>query len=164
MHIATRFMVTIPIWAIFVAFSFAGESKTQPSNKPTDYLVKYHDEFKDFYWIPTSKTMIDGPLEPKIVSKSPYSDWRVEILRTDGTKIPYEKEVGLLQFYDKEGKRQGGLMAKGFRVISTQWVDDRRIFISNNVGHVAQVIILYDVSADVIICQKSVSYELKIQQ
>jgi hypothetical protein len=164
MHITTRFMVTISIWALFVTFSFAGQLKPQPSNTPTNYLVMYHDEFKDSYWIPTSKTTIDGPLDPKVVSKSPYSDWRVEILRTDGTKIPYEKEVGLLQVYDNDGKRQGGLITRGFRVINTQWVDDRRLFISINVGHVAQVITLYDVTCDVIICQKSVSYELQIQQ
>jgi hypothetical protein len=163
-HITTRFMITILIWALFVTFSFAGQQKPQPSNTPIDYLVTYHDEFKDSYWNPISKNTIDGPLDPKVVIKSPYSDWRVEILRTDGTKIPYEKEVGLLQVYNNDGKRQGGLMIKGFRVISAQWVDNRRIFISVNVGHVAQVITLYDVTADVIICQKSVSYEFHIPQ
>jgi hypothetical protein len=118
----------------------------------------YSDTFKEQYLSQTDKTTIEGPLEAKVVLAN-SAGWRVEVLRTDGTKMPYESQTALVQIFDRKGERRGGLIVRGFRTIEAEWASEQWVFINVGIGRIASVIALHDAYDNKLIFQSSVHYD-----
>jgi len=82
------------------------------------------------------------------------------VLRTDGTKIPYENAEAHISIETELGDAIHITM-KGFRSVSAEWIGERLLFIKRDIGHVAGIEEIYDVVDGKWVLQQSVHYSLR---
>ncbi len=99
----------------------------------------------------------DIPLEPAVVVNSPIGSSTARVVRTDGTKIPYEDAEAHITVASAFGDTIY-FKSKGFRTVDVQWIGERFLFISKGIGHIVGVEEIYDVVDKKWLVQQTVSY------
>ena len=136
----------------FLAASAVSNSELPPA--------QYGDAFADHYSSIQSEAPSipkDLPLEQEVVIYSPSREGIARFVRTDGAKVPYEENIGIVRIEHKFGPTIF-LVSKGFRTINITWIGERFVFLDKNLGHVANVEEIYDLVNGKWLVQQSVRY------
>jgi len=122
--------------------------------------VRYGDQFSDYYPVIVKEAPVLGPdipLEKEVVVWSQFKNRKATLARSDGSKIPYEKEIGVVTVESKNGSKQY-LLLKKFRTVELKWINDRLLLLSCNIGHMAGVEAIFDSQNGKWIYRQSMSY------
>ena len=104
----------------------------------------YDKSFSDRYCVVTSeepKFPENTPLEPEVVVNSPIGSSIARVVRTDGTKIPYDDAEAHITVVSAFGDTIY-FRSKGFRTVNVQWIGERFLFISKGAGHESAIPLL----------------------
>ena len=125
--------------------------------------IAYSDAFSERYGEVSRNTLefpAQTPLEPSVVVRSALGTSVAHVLRTDGTKIPYENAEARISIESELGET-AHITMKGFRSVSADWIGERLLFIRRDIGHVAGIEEIYDVVDGKWVIQQSVHYSLR---
>ena len=120
----------------------------------------YDKSFSDRYCVVTPEEPTfpkSTPLEPAVVVNSPIGSSTVRVVRTDGTKIPYDDAEAHITVVSEFGPTIY-FKSKGFRTIEVQWIGERFLFISKGIGHIAAIEEIYDIVDKQWLVQQTVAY------
>ena len=120
----------------------------------------YDKSFSDRYCVvvPNEPTFPETtPLEPVVVVSSPIGSSTARVLRTDGTKIPYDDAEAHITVLSAFGEPIY-FKSKGFRTVNVHWLGERFLFISKGIGHIAAIEEIYDIVDKKWLVQQTVSY------
>lgn len=126
----------------------------------------YDTSFSERYSVVTLEKPtlpIDTPLEPDVVVTSPIGASTARVVRTDGTKIPYEDAQALVLVASGFGDPIY-FKSKGFRTLTVRWVGERFLFISKGIGRIVVIEEIYDLVDRKWLVQQTVSYTLSPRQ
>lgn len=97
------------------------------------------------------------PLEKAVTVHSPGGHSNARVLRTDGTKIPYDNAEAHIRIENAFGDPIY-LTSKGFRTIDLQWIGERYLHISKGIGHIVRIEEIYDLRDRRWLLQETVTY------
>ncbi len=122
--------------------------------------IKYHDDSQAFYShiVPKRQSFPEGtPLEPAVKTTSKFGFATALLIRTDGSKIPYEDETAYIEI---TGDKFEPLFIeiKFFRAVTLIWATDRILVIKRDIGHIAGIEEVIDVVEHRWLLQKSITY------
>lgn len=120
----------------------------------------YDKSFSDRYCVVTSIEPAfseDVPLEPTVVVNSPLGSSSARVVRTDGTKIPYEDAEAHITVVSAFGDTIY-FKSIGFRTVNVQWIGERFLFVSKGIGHIVGIEEIYDIVEKRWLVQQTVSY------
>jgi len=75
---------------------------------------------------------------------SEHGSWSASVQETDPVVVPYDQARACIQLRGRDGLRLG-ITLGDFRTLRIQWVNERLLYLSTDVGHVAGVGQLLDV-------------------
>ncbi|MGD0267108.1 MAG: hypothetical protein ABSD47_19490 [Candidatus Methylomirabilota bacterium] len=128
---------------------------------PVHATVGYGDQFAEYYpEIVNAQPVIEPgiPLEKEVVVSSPLRDRKATFVRSEGTKIPYDKSVGVITIESKNGPKQY-LLLKKFRWAELKWINERLLYIDINIGHIAGIDAIFDAQDGKWLYRQSMSFE-----
>ena len=120
----------------------------------------YNTSFSDQYCVVTPEEPTfpeDTPLESAVVVNSPIGSSTARVVRTDGTKIPYDDAEAHITVVSAFGDTIY-FKSKGFRTVDVQWIGERFLFISKGIGHIVAIEEIYDIVDKKWLVQQTVSY------
>ena len=86
----------------------------------------------------------DTPLEPALILESPLKFAQARLVRTDGSKVPYEREMAHIEITGPQIKPLY-IEVADFRTIRIAWATDRTLVITRDIGHIAGIEEIIDV-------------------
>jgi hypothetical protein len=97
------------------------------------------------------------PVEKAVTVHSPGGYSNARVLRTDGTKIPYDNAVAHIRIENAFGDPIY-LTSKGFRTLDLQWIGERYLHVSKGIGHIVRIEEIYDLRDRRWLLQETVTY------
>jgi len=97
------------------------------------------------------------PLEEAVAVSSPNGHSNARVLRTDGTKIPYDDAEARITIQNAFGETIY-LRSRGFRTIDLRWIGERYLHISKGIGHIVRIEEIYDLVERRWLIQETVTY------
>ena len=122
--------------------------------------VHYGNQFSDFYpEISTAPVAISPeiPLEEDVTVWSEFRNRKATLVRSDATKIPYDKEIGSITIESRNRPKQY-IRLRGFRWVEIKWINDRLLYIYCDIGHIACVDAIFDAQTGKWVYRQSMSY------
>jgi hypothetical protein len=95
---------------------------------------------------------------PCFLSKQPRPPLKATLVRSDATKIPYDKEIGSITIESRNRPKQY-IRLRRFRTVEIKWINDRLLYIYCDIGHIASVDAIFDAQTGKWIYHQSMSYE-----
>jgi len=139
------------VLAVFVCCTAVGAHATS---------VHYGNQLSDFYpeISPAAVAIPPGiPLEDDVTVLSEFQNRKATLVRSDGTKIPYDKAIGSITIESRNRPTQY-IRLRRFRSIEVKWINDRLLYINCDVGHTASVDAIFDAQTGKWIYRQSMSY------
>ena len=120
----------------------------------------YDKSFSDRYCVvmlekPTFSE--NTPLEPPMIVNSPIGSSTAHVVRTDGTKVPYDDAEAHITVVSAFGDTIY-FKSRGFRTVDVQWIGERFLFINKGIGHIVAIEEIYDIVDKKWLVQQTVSY------
>jgi hypothetical protein len=122
--------------------------------------VHYGNQFSDYYpEISTAPVEISPgiPLEEDVTVWSEFKNCKATLVRSDATKIPYDKEIGSISIECRDRPKQY-IRLRRFRTVEIKWINDRLLYIYCDIGHIAGVDAIFDAQTGKWIFRQSMSY------
>src|SRR5581483_462185 len=122
--------------------------------------VHYGNQLSDFYReIAAAAVAIapEIPLEKEIAVWSELHNRKATLVRSDATKIPYDKEIGSITI-ESRNRPKRYIRLRRFRAVEIKWINDRLLYINCDVGHTASVDAIFDAQTGKWIYRQSMSY------
>jgi hypothetical protein len=138
----------IPILLTSVLAAHAGP----PATYGTGFSERYCKVMTEAPSFPAST-----PLEKAVTVNSPNGHSNARVLRTDGTKIPYDDAQAHISIQNAFGDPIY-ISSKGFRTIDVQWIGERYLHISKGIGHIVRIEEIYDLRDRLWLLQETVTY------
>jgi hypothetical protein len=96
------------------------------------------------------------PLEKDVTVWSEFRNRKATLVRSDATKIPYDKETGSITIESRDRPKQY-IWLRGFRWVEIKWINDRLLYIDCDIGHIASVDAIFDAQTGKWIYRQSMS-------
>ena len=93
------------------------------------------------------------------VLRSPRGSWTATVHETDPVVVPYDRARACIQLRHENGNVRG-VTVGGFRTLRLEWINDKLLYLSTDVGHIAAVGQLLDVE-DVAWIYARTEYEVR---
>lgn len=122
--------------------------------------VHYGNQLSDFYpEISTAAVAIppEIALEKDVTVWSEFRNRKATLVRSDATKIPYDKEIGSITIESRNRPKQY-IRLRRFRTVEIKWINDRLLYINCDIGHTASVDAIFDAQTGKWIYRQSMSY------
>ena len=123
-------------------------------------LATYDTSFPDRYCVVMSEEPAfpaNTPLEAPVVVSSPLGSSTARVVRTDGTKVPYENAEAHITVESEFGDTIY-FSSRGLRTIDVQWIGERFLFIRKGIGHIVAIEEIYDIVDKTWLVQQTVRY------
>ena len=126
------------------------------------YATSVHcsNELSDFYpEISMAEVAIPPgiPLEKDVTVWSEFRNRKATLVRSDATKIPYDKEIGAITIESPNRPKQY-IRLRRFRTVEIKWINDRLLYIYCDIGHIGSVDAIFDAQTGKWIYRQSMSY------
>lgn len=123
-----------------------------PATYSRDFSDRYCEVMTEMPAFPANT-----PLEKAVSVQSPNGHSNARVLRTHGTKIPYEDARAHIIVQNAFGDPVY-LSSEGFRTIDLQWIGERYLHISKGIGHIMRIEEIYDLRDRRWLLQETVTY------
>lgn len=131
-----------------------------PAATPAEVCVEYTDRLAAAYARLESRpcTLPAGlALAPERPSASRLDVWHAVLRQTDPVAVPYDEARACIAFTGPGGARLD-VSLWGFRTVGLEWLNDRLVLITTDIGHAAGVTQVLDLEAKRWIYQLGESY------
>lgn len=112
---------------------------------PDATSVEYDNERSDLIEISAAAVAIppEIPLEKDVTMWSDFGNRKATLVRSDATKITYDKEIGSITIESRDRPKQY-IRLREFRMVKIEWINDRLLYIFCDIGHLAGVDAIFD--------------------
>ena len=120
----------------------------------------YDNSFSERYCVVIQDQPVfaeDTPLESPVSVISPIGSSTARVVRTDGSKVPYDAAEAHITVESAFGQPIY-FKSKGFRTVDVQWMGERFLFIRKGIGHIVAIEEIYDIVDRKWLVQQTVSY------
>jgi hypothetical protein len=128
-----------------------------------DYVPTYFDH-QEVLSIEKTKPVIssDVPLGEEVVAWAVRENYgrKATFTQSDSSKVTYDKEIGVITIESPGGLKQY-ILARGFRVLTMKWINDRLLFINCDTGHVSAVEAMFDSDQGKWVYQRGIHWHLE---
>ena len=122
--------------------------------------VRFSDQFSDRWWSQVSERpelLDEVPLYPERTVDSPSGESSARLVRTDGTRIPYEESVAYIHIESAFGEPVH-FVSTGFRSVQIAWISESVISLNKDLGHVVTTEEIFDLSTRQWLVQRTVHH------